>query len=73
MLGANITEIFSAFCLDCEHIEEQTPKLEQGIDSLELCLSSSTACEVIITFVATGVQQSFTVTLGDFAIKPFEL
>ncbi len=29
------------------------------------------ACEVIITFVATGKQQSYTLTLGDFAVKPF--
>jgi molybdopterin/thiamine biosynthesis adenylyltransferase len=36
-------------------------------------LAVAVACEVIITFVASGVQQSFTVTLGDFAIKPFEL
>lgn len=38
-----------------------------------ILLAVAVACEVIITFVATGVQQSFTVTLGDFAIKPFEL
>ena len=36
-------------------------------------LAVAVACEVIITFVASGQQQSFTVTLGDFAIKPFEL
>ncbi|WP_201782658.1 ThiF family adenylyltransferase [Calothrix sp. 336/3] len=29
------------------------------------------ACEVIITFIATGKQQNYTVTLGDFAVKPF--
>ncbi|MEM9924939.1 MAG: ThiF family adenylyltransferase [Cyanobacteria bacterium P01_D01_bin.50] len=33
----------------------------------------ATACEVVIDFVATAQQQSFTVTLGDFAIKPFYL
>ena len=38
-----------------------------------ILLAVAVACEVIITFVASGVQQSFTVTLGDFAIKPFEL
>jgi molybdopterin/thiamine biosynthesis adenylyltransferase len=38
-----------------------------------ILLALAVACEVIITFVATGVQQSFTITLGDFAIKPFEL
>jgi molybdopterin-synthase adenylyltransferase len=38
-----------------------------------ILLAVAVACEVIITFVVTGVQQSFTVTLGDFAIKPFEL
>ncbi|MGK7876603.1 MAG: ThiF family adenylyltransferase [Xenococcaceae cyanobacterium] len=31
------------------------------------------ACEVIITFVATGKQQSYTITLGDFAVKSFNL
>jgi molybdopterin-synthase adenylyltransferase len=38
-----------------------------------ILLAVAVACEVIITFVETGVQKSFTVTLGDFAIKPFEL
>jgi hypothetical protein len=28
---------------------------------------------VKITFVATGEQQSFTVTLADFAVKPFSM
>lgn len=34
-------------------------------------LTVATACEVIIHFVATGEQQSFTITLNDFAVKPF--
>jgi len=34
-------------------------------------LTVAVACEVIINFTATEKQQSFTVTLGDFAIKPF--
>lgn len=34
-------------------------------------LTVAVACEVIIKFVATQAQQSFTVTLGDFAVKPF--
>ncbi|MBD0362718.1 MAG: ThiF family adenylyltransferase [Coleofasciculus sp. C3-bin4] len=36
-------------------------------------LTVAVACEVIITFVASGQRQSFTVTLGDFAVKPFEV
>jgi molybdopterin-synthase adenylyltransferase len=36
-------------------------------------LTVSVACEVIINFVATEQKESFTVTLGDFAIKPFNL
>ncbi len=36
-------------------------------------LTIAVACEVIITFIASGQQQSFTVTLGDFAVKPFDL
>ncbi len=36
-------------------------------------LSVAVACEVIITFVASREQQSFTVTLGDFAVNRFEL
>lgn len=36
-------------------------------------LAVAVACEVIITFVASGQQQSFTITLGDFAVKPLEL
>ncbi|MBD1925692.1 ThiF family adenylyltransferase [Trichocoleus sp. FACHB-90] len=35
-------------------------------------LAVAVASEVIINFVATGNQQSFTVTLGDFAVKPFD-
>ncbi|MCL1475638.1 HesA/MoeB/ThiF family protein [Argonema antarcticum] len=34
-------------------------------------LTVAIACEVIVTFVATGQQQSFTVTLRDLAVKPF--
>ena len=36
-------------------------------------LAVAVACEVIITFVASFQQQSYTITLGDFAVKPFEL
>jgi molybdopterin-synthase adenylyltransferase len=36
-------------------------------------LATAVACESVITFVASGQQQSFTVTLGDFAVKSFEL
>lgn len=36
-------------------------------------LAVAVACEVIITFVASGQQPNFTITLGDFAVKPFEL
>ena len=36
-------------------------------------LTVAVACEVTIAFVACKQQQSFTVTLGDFAVKPFEL
>src|SRR4028118_2330556 len=36
-------------------------------------LTVAVACEVIINFVASAQQQSFTVTLGDFAVKFFEL
>lgn len=35
-------------------------------------LAVAVTCETIITFVASGQQQSFTVTLGDFAVKPFD-
>ena len=34
-------------------------------------LAVSVACEVLIDFVATGSQQSYTVTLADFAVRPF--
>lgn len=34
-------------------------------------LAVAVASEVIVTFIATQQQQSFTVTLGDFAIQPF--
>ncbi|MBW4575462.1 MAG: ThiF family adenylyltransferase [Aphanothece sp. CMT-3BRIN-NPC111] len=33
-------------------------------------LAVAIACEVIVMFVTTGEQQSFTVTLGDLAVKP---
>ena len=36
-------------------------------------LTVAVACEVLINFIASGQQQSFTITLNDFAIKPFEL
>lgn len=36
-------------------------------------LTVAVACEVLITFLTSGQQQNFTVTLGDFAIKPFDL
>lgn len=35
-------------------------------------LTVAVACEVIINFIATEKQQSYTLTLGDFAIKPFQ-
>ncbi|NEP59908.1 MAG: ThiF family adenylyltransferase [Symploca sp. SIO2G7] len=35
-------------------------------------LTVAVACEVIITFVASGKQQGFTITLGDFAVKPID-
>jgi molybdopterin-synthase adenylyltransferase len=34
-------------------------------------LTVAIACEVIVRFVLTGEQRSFTVTLEDFAVKPF--
>ncbi len=34
-------------------------------------LTVAVACEVIIDFVATKKQRSYTLTLGDFAIKPY--
>jgi molybdopterin-synthase adenylyltransferase len=36
-------------------------------------LAVAIACEVAVTFVATQQQQSFTVTLADFAVKPFDV
>ncbi|NER94337.1 MAG: ThiF family adenylyltransferase [Symploca sp. SIO1B1] len=35
-------------------------------------LTVAVACEVIITFVASGKQSGFTITLGDFAVKPID-
>lgn len=34
-------------------------------------LTVAVACEVVITYAATSKQDNFTITLGDFAIKPF--
>jgi molybdopterin/thiamine biosynthesis adenylyltransferase len=34
-------------------------------------LAVSVACEVVVDFVATGAQRSYTVTLADFAVRPF--
>ena len=34
-------------------------------------LTVAVACEVVVGFAATGERRSFTVTLGDFAVKPF--
>ena len=34
-------------------------------------LTVAIACEVIITFIATGATESYTVTMKDFAVKPF--
>ncbi|HLO84455.1 MAG TPA: ThiF family adenylyltransferase [Nostocaceae cyanobacterium] len=36
-------------------------------------LTVAVACEVVVNFVASGQQQSFTVTLADFAIRPFSV
>lgn len=36
-------------------------------------LTVAVACEVIINFVAMQKQQSFTITLGDFAVKPLNI
>ncbi|MBD1924003.1 ThiF family adenylyltransferase [Microcoleus sp. FACHB-831] len=36
-------------------------------------LSVAVASEVIVNFAAAGQRQSFTVTLGDFAVKPFAM
>ena len=35
-------------------------------------LTVAVACEIIVNFIATKKQQSYTLTLGDFAIKPFQ-
>jgi len=35
-------------------------------------LTVAVACEVVVGLAATGERRSFTVTLGDFAVKPFE-
>jgi len=34
-------------------------------------LAVAVACEVVVQFAATGERRSFTVTLRDFAVKPF--
>lgn len=34
-------------------------------------LAVAIACETVVAFAATGERRSFTVTLGDFAIRPF--
>ncbi|MGB0929775.1 MAG: ThiF family adenylyltransferase [Chitinophagales bacterium] len=34
-------------------------------------LATSVACEVIVGFVAKGLQESYTITLGDFAVRRF--
>ena len=36
-------------------------------------LAVAVACEVIMTFVASGQQQSYMITLKDFAVTPFKL
>jgi molybdopterin/thiamine biosynthesis adenylyltransferase len=36
-------------------------------------LAVAVACEVIVNFVASGKQQSFTITLDDFAVRPFSV
>ncbi len=36
-------------------------------------LTAAIACEVITTYAATGERQSFTATLRDFAVRPFQL
>jgi molybdopterin/thiamine biosynthesis adenylyltransferase len=36
-------------------------------------LTVAVTCEVVAAFAATGEQRSFTLTLGDFAVKPFTL
>lgn len=34
-------------------------------------LAVAVTCEVVVRFAATGERESFTVTLGDFAVRPF--
>ena len=34
-------------------------------------LATSVACEVIIAFAIKGLEESYTITLGDFAVKKF--
>lgn len=36
-------------------------------------LTVAVACEVLTAYVATGKRESFTLTLGDFAIRPLEV
>lgn len=36
-------------------------------------LAVAVACETVVHFVATGQQSSYTITLGDFAVRPFQL
>jgi molybdopterin/thiamine biosynthesis adenylyltransferase len=36
-------------------------------------LTVAVTCEVAIAFAATGEQRSFTLTLGDFAIRPYKI
>jgi molybdopterin/thiamine biosynthesis adenylyltransferase len=36
-------------------------------------LAVAVACEVVVAFAATGERRSFTVTLGDFAVRPLVL
>jgi hypothetical protein len=35
-------------------------------------LTVAIACESVISFVATGARRSFTVTLGDLKVLPFD-
>ncbi|MFK7906664.1 MAG: ThiF family adenylyltransferase [Chitinophagales bacterium] len=35
-------------------------------------LATSVACEVIVGFASKGLKESYTITLGDFAVKRFE-
>jgi molybdopterin/thiamine biosynthesis adenylyltransferase len=36
-------------------------------------LAVAVVCETVVSFVATGAQHSFTITLRDLAVRPFEL